>query len=167
MLGELVTYVFKSGESRIVRAVVNRIGLAGVRRRTCRRSRSCAPPSRSRGTATVGIVTFTPGDRLVLAMRLGEAPVTVRAKEIIAQDEGMPRPGGRSVNDKPPFDYGTKLPDGQYQRHPELPPQARQRFRAPGADAGTGTSACARGFNTRPAVGAGGARPRRHGLPRL
>jgi hypothetical protein len=35
------------------------------------------------------------------------------------------------VNDKPPFDYGTKLPDGQYQRHPELPPQARQRFVRP------------------------------------
>jgi hypothetical protein len=90
MLGELVTYVFKSGESRIVRAVVNRIGLQASAPNVPQVAKLRATVSIPRD-ATVGIVTFTPGDRLVLAMRLGEAPVTVRAKEIIAQDEGMLR----------------------------------------------------------------------------
>lgn len=29
------------------------------------------------------------------------------------------------------FDYGKKLPDGQHERHPSLPPEARQQFVRP------------------------------------
>lgn len=88
--GEIVTYRFKSGANdRAVRAVVDRLDIEaaqpGLTQGVARQRATVAIPR----SAEVGITSVSPGDRIVLAMRLGDEAVSARVKRIVSQDEGM------------------------------------------------------------------------------
>lgn len=91
--GETVTFRGKGAPSngsqdRSIRAVVNRFDVEpaapDVRQVATLRAQVSIP-----NDATLGVTSVVPGDRLVLSMRLGEAPVVVRIERILSQDEGM------------------------------------------------------------------------------
>jgi hypothetical protein len=87
--GELVTYVFKNGDpDRVVPAVVNRQDIEPAQTNV---------PQVGRRRAVVaipfhdvdGVQTYVQGDRIELALRLGEAAVQARIRRVVSQDEGM------------------------------------------------------------------------------
>lgn len=91
--GETVTFRAKGAPSngsqdRDVRAVVDRLDIepAMPEARQVGKLRAIVALPRH---ATTGITAVTPGDRLLLAMRIGEAPSLARIKRIVSQDEGM------------------------------------------------------------------------------
>lgn len=87
--GEHITYVFKDGSpNRTVLAVVDRQDVepaAGNVQQVARLKAIVEIPN----NATDGITAVVPGDKLVMPMRLGEAPVTARITRVLSHDEGM------------------------------------------------------------------------------
>jgi len=86
--GEEVTYVFKDGSpDRTVRAVVNRLDRepAAPGAMQVAKVRAIVVIPRD---GDVGILTIDPGDKLSIAMRLGEEPAAARIIRIVSQDEG-------------------------------------------------------------------------------
>lgn len=87
--GEEVTYQFKDGSpDRVVRAVVDRQdsepAAAGVRQVARLRALVAVPRD-----DTVGILKVTPGDKILLAMRLGDDAVSARVRRIPSQDDAL------------------------------------------------------------------------------
>lgn len=87
--GEVVTYVFKSGAPDLaVNAVVDRLDIDTSDPNVVqvgRKRAHVAVPFHS----TEGVTAFQQGDRIRLAMRLGEDAVDARIKRIVSQDEGL------------------------------------------------------------------------------
>lgn len=85
--GEEVTYTPKGGAPRTVRCVVDRQQL--------QREESSPQIARWRAVlavpndADVGITAFTAGDKVTLAMRLGDTDLVARAATLLAVDEGI------------------------------------------------------------------------------
>ncbi|MBL8752266.1 MAG: hypothetical protein JNK15_03110 [Planctomycetes bacterium] len=85
--GELVTYRFRAGGTRQFLAVVNRLektGAApGIEQISVLRAHVFVPRH-----ATNGITQVTTGDRIDLAMRIGDEVTTARVEDVLSQDEG-------------------------------------------------------------------------------
>jgi hypothetical protein len=87
-LGELVTYRFKSGApDREIRAVVNRLDIEPASGNATQVGRLRAIVEIPRD-ANVGVETVAPGDRMLLAMRMGGETLTCRIRRIVSQDDG-------------------------------------------------------------------------------
>lgn len=86
--GEEVIYLFKSGGSRAVQAIVHRLDVERGASNVPQVARLRAMVEIPRDAA-VGVTAFVPGDRLKLSMRLGDAPVTTRACRLVGHDHGM------------------------------------------------------------------------------
>lgn len=87
--GEHITYVFKDGSpNRTVLAVVDRQDVepaAGNVQQVARLKAIVEIPN----NATDGITSVVPGDKVILAMRLGDVVSTARVTRVLSQDEGM------------------------------------------------------------------------------
>lgn len=87
--GEHITYVFKDGSpNRTVLAVVDRQDVepaAGNVQQVARLKAIVEIPN----NATDGITAVVPGDKVLVAMRLGDIVTTARVTRILSQDEGM------------------------------------------------------------------------------
>jgi len=86
--GELVTYVRAGAANRQVKAVVNRLDVEpsapNVPQIAKLRAIVSIPVHE-----TDGITSFVKGDRIVLSLRLGAAPVSAYCTRIVSQDEGV------------------------------------------------------------------------------
>lgn len=86
--GEELVYAFKAGGTRTVRAVVDRLdiepAMPGQPQIKVRRAHVCIPRD-----ATLGITAVVNGDKVTMAMRVGEAPEVARVRRIVTQDEGF------------------------------------------------------------------------------
>lgn len=85
--GETVTYVFKAGGSRQVRAVVNRLDVQPAGPGVSQIGRQTATVFIARH-ATDGVMSHTKGDKLELALELGGDEVEARIVRVIDEDEG-------------------------------------------------------------------------------
>jgi hypothetical protein len=86
--GETVSYVPRDGSgARDVLAVVDRRGLEPARPGVPQGTRWVARVFVPRDDV-VGVAAVADGDRIVLAMRLGDDPKSCRIERIVSQDEG-------------------------------------------------------------------------------